>query len=152
MTLTVNGRAVETPADPAMRLLDFLREDLRLSGTKEGCGKGECGACSVLLDGRLVNSCLVMLGQCEGTSVTTIEGLGRPGDLHPIQQAFLELGAVQCGFCTPGLVLATMALLRANPDPSSAEIRRAIEGNLCRCTGYVKIEEAIREASRRAGT
>ncbi len=152
MTLVVNGRPVTTAADPCTRLLDFLREDLGLTGTKEGCGEGECGACSVLLDGRLVNSCLVLLGQCEGATITTIEGVharsggggvGQPDALHPVQKAMMEVGAIQCGFCTPGLVLAAVALLAEHPNPDPATIRRAIEGNLCRCTGYVKVEEAI---------
>jgi carbon-monoxide dehydrogenase small subunit len=148
--LTINGREVRSDADPTLRLLDFLREDLRLTGTKEGCGKGECGACSVLMDGRLVNSCLVLVGQCEGASITTIEGVG-DGSLDPIQAAMTEVGAIQCGFCTPGLVLAATALLRGNRNPTPGEVRRAIEGNLCRCTGYVKVEAAILEAARRMG-
>ena len=148
---TLNGRPVRTDADPAMRLIDFLREARGLTGTKEGCGKGECGACSVLLDGRLVNSCLVLLGQCDGAAVTTIEGVS-DGELHPIQAAMAEVGAIQCGFCTPGLVLAAMALLRDTPRPTSAQVRRGIEGNLCRCTGYVKVEAAILEAAKRMAT
>lgn len=149
MTLVVNGRSVTTDGDPSTRLLDFLREDLGLTGTKEGCGEGECGACSVLLNGRLVNSCLVLLGQCDGAEVTTVEGIGANSDLHPIQKAMMEVGAVQCGFCTPGLVLAAVALLAEDPRPDAATIRRAIEGNLCRCTGYVKVEEAISRAASR---
>lgn len=149
MTLVVNGRPVTTDADPCMRLLDFLREGLGLTGTKEGCGEGECGACSVLLDGRLVNSCLVLLGQCEGATVMTIEGVGSEGGLHPVQEAMMEAGAIQCGFCTPGLVLAAVALLRECPHPDPVAIRRAVEGNLCRCTGYVKVEEAISRAAAR---
>jgi len=148
MRLVVNGREVSTDAAPTRRLLDFLREDLGLTGTKEGCGKGECGACAVLLDGRLVNSCLVLLGQCEGASVETIEGVASDR-LHPVQAAMLEKGAVQCGFCTPGLVMASIALLRANPDPTPEEVRRGIEGNLCRCTGYQKVEEAVLLAAQR---
>ncbi len=147
MTLVVNGQRVTTDADPCLRLLDFLREGLGLTGTKEGCGEGECGACSVLLNGRLVNSCLVLLGQCEGAEILTIEGVAAGGDLHPVQKAMMEVGAIQCGFCTPGLVLAAVALLAEHPDPDPATIRRAIEGNLCRCTGYVKVEEAIRRAA-----
>ncbi|NOZ01164.1 MAG: (2Fe-2S)-binding protein [Deltaproteobacteria bacterium] len=142
----VNGRPVETDDDPCTRLIDFLREGLGMTGTKEGCGKGECGACTVLMDGKIADSCLVMLGQCEGASVTTIEAFadGR----HPIQRAMADLGAVQCGFCTPGLVLATSALLSDNPAPTPAEVRRALEGNLCRCTGYVKVEAAVLEAAK----
>lgn len=147
MRFVVNGHPVETDADPCTRLIDFLREDLRLTGTKEGCGEGECGACSVLLNGRLVNSCLVLLGQCEGAEVTTIEGIGSGEALHPVQRAMMEVGAIQCGFCTPGLVLAAVALLQEDPCPDPLAIRRAIEGNLCRCTGYVKVEEAIRRAA-----
>ena len=148
MRLVVNGREVLTDAAPTRRLLDFLREDLGLTGTKEGCGKGECGACAVLLDGRLVNSCLVLLGQCEGASVETIEGVASDR-LHPVQAAMLEKGAVQCGFCIPGLVMASIALLRANPDPTPEEVRRGMEGNLCRCTGYQKVEEAVLLAAQR---
>lgn len=147
MTLVVNGQRVTTDADPCMRLLDFLREGLGLTGTKEGCGEGECGACSVLLDGRLVNSCLVLLGQCDGAEVLTIEGVAAGGDLHPVQKAMMEAGAIQCGFCTPGLVLAAVALLAEHAAPDAATIRGAIEGNLCRCTGYMKVEEAIRRAA-----
>jgi len=147
MTLTVNGRRVETDADPCMRLLDFLREDLGLTGVKEGCGKGECGACTVILDQKIADSCLVLLGQCDGAHVTTIEGVGDGDGSHPVQRAMAELGAVQCGFCTPGIVLAACALLDVNPSPTPDEVRRAIEGNLCRCTGYVKIEAAILAAA-----
>lgn len=146
--LYVNGRRVETSACPTMRLLDFLRMEMGLCGTKEGCGKGECGACSVLLDGKLVNSCLVLLGQCEGAKVLTIEGLGSNGRPHPLQEAFAEVGAVQCGFCTPGLVMAGYALLQTNQNPTPSEVRSAIEGNLCRCTGYAKVEQAILRAAR----
>ncbi len=147
MRLVVNGRTVETDWPLGTRLLDFLREGLLLTGTKEGCGEGECGACSVLMNGRLVNSCLVLLGQCEGATITTIEGIGTPEALHPVQEAMAEVGAIQCGFCTPGLVLAAVALLHENPDPDPAAIRSAIEGNLCRCTGYVKVVEAVRRAA-----
>ena len=149
MDLFVNGRRVEAAAGPTTRLIDFLREGLGLTGTKEGCGKGECGACSVILDGRLVNSCLVLLGQCEGARVTTIEGVAPAGGLHPVQAAMAEKGAIQCGFCTPGVVLAAVVLLSENPAPAPADVRRAIEGNLCRCTGYVKIEAAILDAAAR---
>lgn len=144
--LEVNGRSITTDADPCVRLLDFLREDQGLTGTKEGCGKGECGACTVLLDGEAVDACLVLLGQCEGAEVITIEGLGDGS--HPLQKSMSSLGAVQCGFCTPGLVLAAHALLSRCPSPSPDEVRRAVEGNLCRCTGYVKVEAAILHAAR----
>jgi len=146
---TVNGRAASVEADAEMRLLDALREELHLTGTKEGCGEGECGACTVLLDGRPVNSCLVLAVQVEGRDVLTIEGVAGGPRLHPIQQAFVETGAVQCGFCTPGFILSTYALLRDHPAPSEDEILTALEGNLCRCTGYAKIVEAVKLAAAR---
>ena len=146
---TVNGRAASVEADAEMRLLDVLREELHLTGTKEGCGEGECGACTVLLDGRPVNSCLVLAVQVEGRDVLTIEGVASGPRLHPIQQAFVETGAVQCGFCTPGFILSTYALLRDHPTPSEDEILTALEGNLCRCTGYAKIVEAVKLAAAR---
>ncbi|HWF05204.1 MAG TPA: (2Fe-2S)-binding protein [Candidatus Angelobacter sp.] len=132
------------------RLLDVLREELKLTGVKEGCGEGECGACSVLLDGKLVNSCLVPAYQARGTQVTTIEGLAANDKLHPVQQAFIETGGTQCGFCTPGMILAVTSLLQRNSDPSEAEIRTAIAGNLCRCTGYMGIVNAALQAARSA--
>jgi len=146
---TVNGRAASVEADAEMRLLDALREELHLTGTKEGCGEGECGACTVLLDGRPVNSCLVLAVQVEGRDVLTIEGVAGGPRLHPIQQAFVETGAVQCGFCTPAFILSTYALLRDHPTPSEDEILTALEGNLCRCTGYAKIVEAVKLAAAR---
>ncbi len=145
--VTVNGTAYEPEVDGETRLLDLLREGLHLTGTKEGCGEGECGACTVLLDGRPVNSCLVLAPQADGKRVLTVEGLADGERLHPVQQAFVEKGAVQCGFCTPGFILSTIALLTATPDPSDEEIRTALEGNLCRCTGYAKIVEAVRHAA-----
>ena len=147
--LTVNGRHVERETDAQTRLLDLLREDLALTGTKEGCGEGECGACTVLIDGRAVNSCLVLAVQADGKTVLTIEGLAQGEALHPIQQAFVEQGGVQCGFCTPGFIMSTYALLQENPSPSDEEILTALEGNLCRCTGYTKIVEAVRAAAER---
>ena len=144
--LQVNGRAVSCDIDPSMRLLDLLREELHLTGTKEGCGEGECGACTVLLDGRPVNSCLLLAPQADGKTVLTVEGLSSSGTLHPVQQAFVDKGAVQCGFCTPGFIMSAVALLEANPSPSDEEILTALEGNLCRCTGYTKIVEAVRHA------
>jgi len=146
---TVNGRQVERETDAQTRLLDLLREDLALTGTKEGCGEGECGACTVLVDGRAINSCLVLAPQVNGKSVLTIEGLADGETLHPIQQAFVDKGGVQCGFCTPGFIMSTVALLHENPDPTDEEILTALEGNLCRCTGYTKIVEAVRAAAER---
>ncbi len=147
--LTVNGRRFEREVDAETRLLDLLREDLHLTGTKEGCGEGECGACTVLIDGRPVNSCLVLAPQADGTDVLTIEGLADGDRLHPIQRAFVDAGGVQCGFCTPGFIMSVYALLRDNPEPTDDEVRSAIEGNLCRCTGYAKIVEAVRLAADR---
>jgi len=144
---TVNGESVEAEVDGSVRLLDLLRDKLFLTGAKEGCGEGECGACTVLLDGHAVNSCLVLAPQVDGKEVLTVEGLSRDGELHPIQRAFVEKGAVQCGFCTPGFIMSTYALLKDNPDPSDEEIMTALEGNLCRCTGYAKILEAVRYAA-----
>jgi aerobic carbon-monoxide dehydrogenase small subunit len=132
------------------RLLDVLREELQLTGTKEGCGEGECGSCSVLLDGTLVNSCLVPVLQANGASIVTIEGLGADERLHPLQQAFLQCGAAQCGICTPGMILAAVHLLDKIPKPTLAEIREGLSGNLCRCTGYLQIFEAVERAARQA--
>ena len=148
----VNGRKRTAAVPPMKRLLDVLREDLALTGTKEGCGEGECGACAVLLDGELVNSCLVAACQAEGAKVRTVEGLeAADGQLHPIQQAFWERGGAQCGICTPGMLMASAALLAANPRPGESEIREGLAGNLCRCTGYVKIVEAVAAAARAPG-
>jgi carbon-monoxide dehydrogenase small subunit len=143
----VNGVGREVDAPPMKRLLDVLREDLRLTGTKEGCGEGECGACSVIIDGLVINSCLVPVCQAEGARVLTVEGLARDGRLDPLQQAFLECGGAQCGICTPGMLIAARALLDENPGPTRDEIKEAIAGNLCRCTGYVKIIDAIERAA-----
>src|SRR5579864_5595319 len=145
----VNGRAVILEAYPMARLLDVLREQLCLTGTKEGCGEGECGACSVEIDGALVNSCLVPVLQAEGTEILTIEGLAGKR-LHPIQQAFLAHGGAQCGICTPGMILATVNLLARHSQPSESEIREGLAGNLCRCTGYTKIFESVLAAIRAA--
>ena len=125
------------------RLLDVLREELKLTGTKEGCGEGECGACTVLIDGQIVNSCLVPVAQVEGATITTIEGVAHEKDLHSVQQAFIDHGGAQCGICTPGMVLAAINLLERNPNPNESEIRTGLAGNLCRCTGYMKIFESI---------
>ncbi len=145
--LTVNGEAVEAAVEANRTLLQFLREDLGLTGTKHGCGLGDCGACTVILDGSPVNACLVLAVQARGRQVLTIEGLAENGNLHPIQKAFVDKGAIQCGFCTPGMILSAKALLDTNPKPTEPEIRTAISGNLCRCTGYQKIVEAIQEAA-----
>lgn len=141
--LRVNGRSYEVQTEPQRTLLEVVREDLRLTGAKEGCGTGECGACSMIVDGRLITSCLMLAPEADGADIITIEGLAQDGQLHPLQQAFIDHGAVQCGFCIPAMILAGKALLDANPHPTEAEIRRAIAGNLCRCTGYARIVEAI---------
>lgn len=146
VSFQVNGAARELDAAPMRRLLDVLREELRLTGTKEGCGEGECGACSVIVDGEVILSCLVPICQMEGTQVLTVEGLARDGRLDPLQQAFLECGGAQCGICTPGMLIAARALLDANSRPTRDEIKEAIAGNLCRCTGYVRIIDAIEKA------
>ncbi|MBI4276998.1 MAG: (2Fe-2S)-binding protein, partial [Armatimonadetes bacterium] len=137
VTLTINGVAHALEVAPNATLLDVLRRDLGLTGAKESCLEGRCGACTVLLDGRAVNACLLLAASADGRAVTTIEGLGRGGDLHPLQQAFLEHGALQCGYCTPGMIMAGVALLASVPHPDEETIRRALHGNLCRCTGYV---------------
>jgi carbon-monoxide dehydrogenase small subunit len=142
----VNGEAVTLDAHAMARLLDVLREELGLTGTKEGCGEGECGACSVLLDGELVNSCLVPAAQAEGAEITTVEGVADGERLHAVQRAMVECGGAQCGICTPGMVLAAVNLLKRTPRPSEADIREGLAGNLCRCTGYVKIFDAVVKA------
>jgi len=144
---TLDGRKVELTVPANRRLLDLLREDLDLTGTKEGCGIGECGACTVIIDGKAVNSCLVLAGQMNGSTVMTVEGLASAGVLHPLQENFLKYGAVQCGFCTPGMLMSAYALLQENPHPSEEEIKEAIAGNLCRCTGYKQIIKAMRSAT-----
>lgn len=143
LACTVNGDAVRLSVAPGATLLEVLRDDLELTGTKYGCGEGECGACSVMLDGRVVNSCLVLALECQGAEILTIEGLRANGRLHPIQQAFVDHGAIQCGFCTPGMIMAAYALLESNPSPTEDDVKRALEGNLCRCTGYRKIIDAV---------
>jgi len=144
--LTVNGLPKSVLVHPMERLLDVLRHELGLTGAKEGCGEGECGSCAVLLDGQLVNSCLVPVAQAHGSSVLTIEGLRADERLHPLQQTFLSCNGAQCGICTPGMILATVHLLNKHPDPTQEEIREGLSGNLCRCTGYSQIFEAIRQA------
>lgn len=148
MSLTVNGIFHEVAVEPRRTLAELLREDLGLTGTKVGCSIGDCGACSVLLDGEPTFSCLVLALETDGREVLTIEGVSENGKLHPIQQAFVEVGAVQCGYCTSGMILSALALINRNPDPSEAEIRRELSGNLCRCTGYQKIIEAILTAAK----
>jgi carbon-monoxide dehydrogenase small subunit len=146
---TVNGESKTLHVYPMERLLDVLREQLRLTGTKEGCGEGECGACSVMIDGQIVNSCLVPVAQVEGASIQTIEGIATEDQLHAVQQAFIECGGAQCGICTPGMVLAAVDLLAKNSHPSESEIRNGLAGNLCRCTGYVKIFESVVRACQK---
>ena len=147
--LTVNGQSAAVEAPPMKRLLDLLREDLGLTGAKEGCGEGECGSCSVLIDGTLVNSCLIPALQAHGAKIITIEGLASDGRLQLLQQSFLDCGAAQCGICTPGMILASLYLLKKTPQPTLEEIREGLSGNLCRCTGYMQIFEAVAEAGRR---
>jgi carbon-monoxide dehydrogenase small subunit len=148
ISFILNGSEVKVSVDGHLRLIDVLRNTMSLTGTKEGCGKGECGACTVIVDGRAVNSCLYPALEIEGKSVTTIEGLQMPGHkLSIIQQAFVDNGAIQCGFCTPGMIMSAKALLDSNPDPSDEEIRDALQGNLCRCTGYVQIVEAVKRVA-----
>jgi aerobic carbon-monoxide dehydrogenase small subunit len=149
ISCTVNGVARTLEAYPMERLLDVLRQQLQLTGTKEGCGEGECGACSVFIDGQIVNSCLVPVAQVEGASIKTIEGVARGEQLHAVQQAFIDCGGAQCGICTPGMVLAAVNLLERNPDPTDADIRNGLAGNLCRCTGYMKIFESVVRACRK---
>ncbi len=147
LQMTVNGRVVSLSVKPSWTLLQVLREELRLTGTKKGCEQGDCGACTVLMDGKTVNACLVLALQAQGRVIETIEGMGTAENLHPLQESFLANGAVQCGFCTPGTLMSAKALLSDNPSPSLQEIRVGISGNLCRCTGYTKIVKAIQSAA-----
>jgi carbon-monoxide dehydrogenase small subunit len=149
--ITVNGKTHELQVKPWETLLEVIRDDLGLTGTKEGCGLGECGACTVIMDGNTVNACLVLAPEADGKEVTTIEGLAQGDTLHPIQEAFMEQGGLQCGFCTPGILLSTKALLDENPTPTDEEMRRGLAGNFCRCTGYTKIFESIKAAAQRGG-
>jgi aerobic carbon-monoxide dehydrogenase small subunit len=150
ITLHVNGATHSVAVPPLKRLLDVLRDDLHLTGTKEGCGEGECGACSVILDGILVNSCLVPAAHADGAHIRTVEGLAQNGRLHPVQQAFADSGGAQCGICTPGMLMASVYLLEHNPHPTHDQIREALAGNLCRCTGYQKIVDAVHAASQQS--
>jgi aerobic carbon-monoxide dehydrogenase small subunit len=145
----VNGESHKLDVFPMARLLDVLREQLQLTGTKEGCGEGECGACTVVLDGRIVNSCLVPVAQVNGAEITTIEGVAHNDQLHAVQQAFIQHGGAQCGICTPGMVLAAVDLLKRNPQPTETDIRNGLAGNLCRCTGYMKIFESVVRACQK---
>jgi carbon-monoxide dehydrogenase small subunit len=147
--LKVNGTDHEITVRPYATLLDVLREDLQLTGTKEGCGEGECGACTVIIDGETVNSCIVLAAELEGREITTIEGLAVEGRLHPIQEAFVDTGGLQCGFCTPGMILSAKVLLDQNPNPTDEEIKKGLQGNFCRCTGYTKIIESIKVAAQK---
>ena len=146
LSCTVNEKTVVVNAHPMERLLDVLREQVKLTGTKEGCGEGECGACSVMIDGRIVNSCLVPVAQVDGATIKTIEGVATGDQLHAVQQAFIDCGGAQCGICTPGMVLTAVDLLERNPNPTEADVRNGLAGNLCRCTGYMKIFESVLRA------
>ncbi len=148
--LSINGTVYEVAVEPWRTLLEVLREELGITGAKRGCGKGECGACTVILDGKIVNACLTLAIEAQNRDILTIEGLAKEGHLHPIQESFLEKGAVQCGFCTPGMILTAKGLLDENPKPTEEEIKTGISGNLCRCTGYIKIFEAIQAASEKS--
>ena len=148
VTTTINGAATEFLCDPGQTLLDVLRDNLGLTGSKEGCGSGDCGACSVTLDGRLVCACLVLAPEAEGAKIETIEGMAKGDELHPLQKKFVELGALQCGICTPGFLIASRALLAKNPNTTETEVRYWLAGNLCRCTGYDKIINAVMEVAK----
>lgn len=149
IVLTINGETEQVEVPSQMTLLQMLREKLAFTGTKNGCAAGECGACTVLLDGEPVNSCMVLAVECQGSDIITVEGLAKDGVLDPIQQTIIEHGGVQCGFCTPGVLISARALLDRNADPSEEEIREALVGNLCRCTGYIRIVDAVRDAAER---
>ena len=150
--VTVNGRVYQEDIEPRILLAHFLRENIGLTGTHIGCVVGECGACSVLLDGKVVKSCLHFAVQADGREITTIEGLAKDGELNPVQEAFVKNYAFQCGYCTPGMVMTSYALLQTNPNPTEAEIRKALAGNLCMCTGYVQIVDAVKEAAKQQST
>ena len=146
---TINGEAITAEVDPSISLAQFLRDNLYLTGTKIGCGKGECGACTIIMDGKSVTSCIIPVMRAEGAVIQTIEGVAQNGKLHPLQEEFINQGAVQCGFCTPGMIMSAKALLDENPEPKKEEIREALGGNICRCTGYVNIERAVEAAAQR---
>lgn len=146
---TINGEAITAEVDPSISLAQFLRDNLYLTGTKIGCGKGECGACTIIMDGKSVTSCIILVLRAEGAVIQTIEGVAKNGKLHPLQEEFINQGAVQCGFCTPGMIMSAKALLDENPEPKKEEIREALGGNICRCTGYVNIERAVEAAAQR---
>ncbi len=147
--LRVNGELHEINVEPQRTLVEVLRDELGLTGTKKGCDRGDCGSCTVIMDGKIVASCLILAVEAEGSEITTIEGLAEDDNLHPVQQAFIEHGAIQCGFCTPGMILSAKALLDQNPKPTEEEVRKGMSGNLCRCTGYTKIIEAILAAAEK---
>ncbi|MCH8919481.1 MAG: (2Fe-2S)-binding protein [Chloroflexi bacterium] len=149
--MKINGQPQEVAVEPHWTLLETVREQLALTGSKEGCGTGDCGACSMIVDGRLITSCLMLAPEADGSEVLTIEGLARNGELHPVQQSFIEAGGVQCGYCTPGMIMATKALLDRNSRPTLDDVRLGLAGNLCRCTGYAKIYEAVLAAAERIG-
>lgn len=149
LNVTVNGKFMSVDVDPSIRLVDFLRDNLFLTGTKIGCGKGECGACTVIMNGKAVTSCIIPVMRAEGAIIETIEGVAKGEELHPIQKEFIDKGAIQCGFCTPGFIMSAKALIDENPEPTKEEVREALGGNICRCTGYVKIEEAVLSAAEK---
>ena len=149
--IKINGQTQEVAVEPHWTLLETVREQLALTGSKEGCGTGDCGACSMIVDGKLITSCLMLAPEADGSEVLTIEGLARNGELHPVQQSFIEAGGVQCGYCTPGMIMATKALLDRNSRPTLEDVRLGLAGNLCRCTGYAKIYEAVLAAAERIG-
>lgn len=148
LSFTLNGEFTEVQVSPSDMLVDVLRNKLHLTGTKKGCGKGECGACTVIMNGEAVNSCMVPAMKAEGSKVETIEGIGSPDKLHPLQVSFMDNGAIQCGFCTPGMIMSAKALIDKKAEPSKEEIQEALSGNICRCTGYVKIEKAVSDAAK----
>jgi len=150
ISLKINGQDIMTQVRPNKRLVDFLREDLNLTSVKEGCGEGECGACTVIFNGEPVTTCCMLAGQADGAEIITLEGLAKDGKPDAVQQSFMEVGAVQCGFCTPGMILTAKALLMKNPHPTREEIKVAMSGNLCRCTGYAKIQTAVEDAARKS--